>query len=463
MKSNPIFVLRAAFALAVMASSSALHASPDHAPLSADGHAHTHGEIVLASTGQAWATIRDALAASREMIREGKLEGIHTTTEQLSAALTHLQNGSGITDADKAKRADAAIRQMLAVTLELHTAGDAGDLPGSSSALGKLEGGVRLLAIQFDAPSMVPTQTHCPVSTRPLGSMGTPVTHSYQDERKGDQTVSLCCAGCAPTFDENPGLFVAKLDSLANPGTPLKNAEPTMKLEATSSTPLVVGQPAKVTVSLLSLDGRPVGLDDLMEAHTEKVHLLMIDASLTDYHHEHPMPNSEPGKYEFEFTPTKPGSYRIWADVVSAKTGRQEYIIGDLVAETKPEPMKHSNESLVAKVDGLTYQIDIGTTPPKVGQPIMGKLTIRDASGQIFDQLEPVMGAYAHIVGFSDDYKSIAHIHPMGPEPTKKSDRGRGELEFHLEPESAGILRLYAQIQVGGEDKFAPFTLQIQP
>jgi hypothetical protein len=125
--------------------------------------------------------------------------------------------------------------------------------------------------------------------------------------------------------------------------------------------------------------------------------------------------------------------------------------------------MKHANESLVAKVDGLTYQIDIGTTPPKVGQPIMGKLTIRDASGQIFDQLEPVMGAYAHIVGFSDDYKSIAHIHPMGPEPTKTSDRGRGELEFHLEPESAGILRLYAQIQVGGEDKFAPFTLQIQP
>jgi len=73
------------------------------------------------------------------------------------------------------------------------------------------------------------------------------------------------------------------------------------------------------------------------------------------------------------------------------------------------------------------------------------------------------MGAYSHIVGFSEDFETIAHIHPMGVEPTKPTDRGAGELEFHLLPAKPGLMRLYAQIRVNGQDKFAPFTLEIQP
>lgn len=118
--------------------------------------------------------------------------------------------------------------------------------------------------------------------------------------------------------------------------------------------------------------------------------------------------------------------------------------------------------SLTATIEGLTYAVTFDG-PLKVGAATLGKLTVRDASGAVFPTLEPIMGAYAHLVGFSEDFKTIAHIHPMGEEPKSASDRGAGELEFHIQPEKAGLVRLFAQVQIGGQSKFVPFTLNIEP
>jgi hypothetical protein len=118
---------------------------------------------------------------------------------------------------------------------------------------------------------------------------------------------------------------------------------------------------------------------------------------------------------------------------------------------------------LKSEVDGLTYTITFDQPELKEGQASLGTLTITDAKGNVFNQLEPVMGAYAHLVGFVDDYQTIAHIHPTGVEPTKPTDRGAGKLQYHFQPEKAGTMRLFAQVQIGGKNKFAPFTFDIKP
>ena len=71
------------------------------------------------------------------------------------------------------------------------------------------------------------------------------------------------------------------------------------------------------------------------------------------------------------------------------------------------------------------------------------------------------MGAYAHMVGFADDYETIAHVHPMGREPVSAAERGGPTLRFHVTPEKAGLLRLWAQVQIDGEQIFAPFTVTV--
>lgn len=238
-------------------------------------------------------------------------------------------------------------------------------------------------------------------------------------------------------------------------------AQATMSIAASTAQPLAVGQTTEVTLLLKKQDGSPVTLDDLKEAHTEKIHMLIIDPTLTDYHHEHPMPGSAPGEYRFSFTPRKPGAYRMWADLVAADTGKQEYVIADLGGTPSGGAIPDRSESLTATIENLTYTVSFDG-PLKAGKATLGTLTVKDANGAVFPALEPIMGAYAHLVGFSEDFKTIAHIHPMGEEPKKPADRGAGELQFHIQPEKSGVVRLFTQVQIGGQSKFAPFTLNVQ-
>src|ERR1019366_2180045 len=114
--------------------------------------------------------------------------------------------------------------------------------------------------------------------------------------------------------------------------------EATLKITATCP-PLVVGQPADVTINLTKPDGGPVLLSDLIEMHTKKIHLLINDRGLGDYHHIHPVPTQTPGEYQFAFTPARPGPYRIWAEVVPAVSSIQKYDIADLLADSVPQPI----------------------------------------------------------------------------------------------------------------------------
>lgn len=229
---------------------------------------------------------------------------------------------------------------------------------------------------------------------------------------------------------------------------------------ATTAQPIRAGQKADATLVLKNPDGSAVTLDDLKEAHTEKIHVLIIDPTLMDYHHEHPVAGDRPGEYRFSFAPRTDGPYRIWADVVSAATGKQEYVVADLGGEFTGGEIPAPAQSLAATVDGLTYAVSF-EGPLKAGEATLGILSVTDANGAVFQALEPIMGAYAHLVGFSDDRKTIAHIHPMGDEPKSAAERGAGRLQFHIEPERPGVLRLFAQVQIGGQSKFAMFTLNV--
>jgi hypothetical protein len=240
--------------------------------------------------------------------------------------------------------------------------------------------------------------------------------------------------------------------------------EPTITMQVVAP-PLVVGKPAEVHIRLAKRGGEPVRLSDLIEVHTRKIHLLINDRSLSDYHHEHPEPTSTPGEYVFAFTPSKPGPYRIWADVVPAETGVQEYVIADIAADAAPEPVIDRQPISIATVNGRQYALGFQTNGQSVhaGHMIVGTLTITGSHGKPFAQLEPVMGAFAHIVGFNEDLKTVIHIHPYGSEPKRPEDRGGPAFAFKFYPPAPGFYRLYAQIQIDGAQQFAPFGLTVLP
>jgi hypothetical protein len=198
--------------------------------------------------------------------------------------------------------------------------------------------------------------------------------------------------------------------------------------------------------------------DDLAIAHTKKFHLLVVDPTLTDYQHIHPQPTNIPGVYSFQFTPKLAGGYRAWADVTPKATGKQEYVMADLgVHKVGMYPKTEMHE---ASAGGYHFTLSFDK-PPVADDESMGTIKVTDAKGNPVSALQPIMGAYAHIVGFYDDYRHIVHVHPMGEEPKNESQRGGPELTFHLAPTRAGFIKLFAQVRINGKEIFAPFGINV--
>lgn len=209
-------------------------------------------------------------------------------------------------------------------------------------------------------------------------------------------------------------------------------------------------------------DDKAVSHENLKEVHTQKVHLLIIDDSLEDYSHIHPKALKEPGLYEFEWDAKKQANYRVWADLHPLDTDTQEYVIADLVTEKEVKSEINRTIVLESTMDGYTFKLSFDSESLVIGNPALGKITITDKDGNPVKDLEPVMGAFAHIVGFFDDNQTVVHIHPMGEEPSKPTDRGGPELQFHIVAEKAGFIKLFAQVSIKGKELFVPFGIVVK-
>ena len=236
-----------------------------------------------------------------------------------------------------------------------------------------------------------------------------------------------------------------------------------VRASVTTIAPLTVGQPVAALLKLQRSNGDPVSPSDLIETHTKKVHLLIVDNSLTDYHHEHPIPARNPGEYSFSFTPGKPGRYRVWADLRPYPLGLQEYATTEIPAATPGEPLTNRTVNLKASVDGLNYDLILPQKTIQVGRPALARLRITSADGKGFTQLEPLMAAFAHLVGFNEDYKTVMHMHPKGPPVVDPAARGGPELEFQIYALRPGFVRLFAQVQIEGRSRSVPFGLEVAP
>lgn len=242
-----------------------------------------------------------------------------------------------------------------------------------------------------------------------------------------------------------------------------RDSPATVKSEILPVENRTAGKSVATVIRLTSPDGKPVTLDQLEVTHTEKIHLLVVDQTLTDYHHLHPVAGGQPGEYRFEFTPKFGGTYHIWADIVPKATGKQEYSKTTLKVDGPPAPPNHSFNS-TAEVDG--YRFDLKTendAPLKAGKATIVKVKVTGLDGREFSKLEPVMGAFAHMVAFPEDLASVTHVHPMGVEPKTAAERGGPDLSFHVESDKPGYQRFFLQTQIGGKDKFAAFGLTVEP
>lgn len=224
--------------------------------------------------------------------------------------------------------------------------------------------------------------------------------------------------------------------------------------------PLQAGREAELNILLTDSSGAAVTPAMLQKVHTQKIHLLVVDETLTDYHHLHPAAHGALGLYTASFRPQASGNYTVWIDVTPVE-GEQQYIPLQLKgARPCSGPCVNKKLSVISDAGVLKATLSFDSTPHQ-GLDAMGMLHVTDGEGHPVPMLEPVMGAFAHIVGFYEDLSGVVHTHPLGDEPQTAFDRGGPDLMFHLEPEKAGYIKLYVQLRYAGQDVFLPFGVNV--
>jgi len=229
-----------------------------------------------------------------------------------------------------------------------------------------------------------------------------------------------------------------------------------------SARPPAKDEEGEFTLTLRTASGKPIGPADLLVAHTRKLHLLVVDPTLTDYQHIHPEPGRRDGEWKFRLTPGRAGLYRVFADFTPAATQRGLYASADFnVSGTVATVI--TNASTTWQERGYNFELVL---PPSLqaGRPTVIRFRI-ESQGAVKTPvpLEPVMGAFAHLVTFDESRSGFAHLHPVENDLTKPPDRLRPELSFKVTIPASGRYVIWAQVKIEGKEIFAPYWVDVLP
>jgi hypothetical protein len=242
-----------------------------------------------------------------------------------------------------------------------------------------------------------------------------------------------------------------------------------MSLAVTGAAP-ARGTPTTAVASLSTSTGKVIGPEDLLVAHTEKLHLLIFDPTLRDYQHVHPVPGSRAGDWTFSFTPHRPGLYRVFADFTPAATGRSLYASADLkventaadadVATKEDAPSLRLPDGAEVVQNGIVFHLKAGGLPLKARTMSDFEFSVRRVDGSPV-HLQPVMDAYAHLVAVDQGRNGFAHLHPTQLVPKDGEGTTYSTLQFKVLIPTAGRYVIWSQVRVEGRDYYAPFWFDV--
>ncbi|MDE3084350.1 MAG: hypothetical protein KGJ37_03900 [Verrucomicrobiota bacterium] len=221
--------------------------------------------------------------------------------------------------------------------------------------------------------------------------------------------------------------------------------------------PPVAGREAHVVLMLKTYGDKPLGPADIAVSNAKKIHLLIVDPTLTDYQHVHPVPADAPGAWAFTFTPRAGGAYRFFADFVPVVTGVELYAWADLtVRGARAAPVPSSHQNWTADSDGYRFTLTPAALPIRPRKINDLKLSIERIGGGPVP-LEVIMDAFAHLVAFDEQRSGFGHMHPLEVDITKPLDPAHPTLHFKMQLPRAGRYVIWSEVQIAGRQVFAPF------
>lgn len=241
---------------------------------------------------------------------------------------------------------------------------------------------------------------------------------------------------------------------------PVTTARSPVTLEVTPQT-LAQGVETDFVFKLATSTDKPIAPVDLLVAHTRKLHLMVVDPSLTDYQHIHPTPGEVPGEWHVSFAPQLAGAYRVFADFTPAATARGLYASVDLDVPGEPAAFDH-RPKLSEAVGGHRFELAFENQQIRAREPTDLTLSIRQEDGEVVE-LGQVMGAFAHLVAFDEGRTGFAHLHPRETDLENPPDAHAPDLHFQITIPESGRYVIWTQIVLDSTETFVPFWFDVEP
>jgi hypothetical protein len=125
------------------------------------------------------------------------------------------------------------------------------------------------------------------------------------------------------------------------------------------------------------------------------------------------------------------------------------------VAVAEPDPQTRPGLSRVALVDGYRVRLDGDLVP---GSPSQVFITVTRDGAAVTD-LEPVLGAFGHLVALRLGDLTLLPVRPDAPPPAPDDRSGPG-VAFTTHAPTSGTYRLYLEFRHAGATHTATFTLR---
>lgn len=186
-------------------------------------------------------------------------------------------------------------------------------------------------------------------------------------------------------------------------------------------------------------------------AHEQKIHLIIVNDALSWFHHIHPQ---EQADGSFAISEQFPASGKYWLFADYKPSGGDQMVSKMAIEVVGSEKLMISlpEEKSFADADG--YQVTLlNSKNIKTNQSIFLDLSI-SKEGKLLEanDLEPYLGAIAHIILISNDDKQMLHVHPTST----------ANALIHAETyiSTPGKYRMWVQFKADGQVHTADFTFK---
>jgi hypothetical protein len=187
----------------------------------------------------------------------------------------------------------------------------------------------------------------------------------------------------------------------------------------------------------------------------------VVSADLRNFAHEHPVLGAD-GRFTLRYTFPTGGDYRLFADVAPKDAGSQILmqpirVSGPVIASTSTAGLA---PSLSDTVDGVRLALTADPATLPIGRTLDITFTVKDASTNApITDLEPYLGAMAHLMLIHQDAVTFVHSHPDDTDP---SNGHNGSLTFLARFPKPGVYRAWLQFQRAGKVHTAAFTWEVR-